>query len=868
MTMTKYLVAGMVAALGLAGLASADTVLVNIPLNQQINIGNGDAIYVPAGLNGSLSFLPASPPGEPDGWVRNNFLAGWYYGPYVSFQRAGYGDLNCANAKLEVDLRYYKVSGNYADAPVFVRIYTADSAGNYVGYRDYSIVYAVQPPWNNPPYPTWTHVTVWLNNPALNPYTEGGTFSIGTVSYMRFYGTDWSGQEGDFIDAKKLVITDVPPQVNANAGPDQTFPTAACSTQVTLDGSGSTGPIVRYVWKRASVTLADVTTPTTTIGLASGTHTLTLFVYDAANNVDSDDMIVTIPPFPPTGLPVDLPMDQQLNHAITGGPIDQTGGPIAFLTDGGEAFTRRYFTTRDNGMDWYYYGPYVNFIESCNGPVDITAPNTFLQFRARLYKVGGYDDAPIFVRLRDTGGRLASFGLLYQTAPWFPEPATPYPAWTRITTDMTFESVAPDFDYANVVQVEFWGTDWGGTGADYVDIQDLFLGVLTPPTANAGPDQTFPGSGCAPSASVTLNGSGSLPGTAPIVRYVWTYNGTVLYDGPNPTKVTTLSGAGAHYVFLKVYDDRGLYSSDIVKITIGTALPLPIDVPMDVQIDNGLGNAIYTPASTDPLDPDGEVVEVYVGEDIYGAPTDYTTGYMLLGGDWYHGPWFRLIQGCYGTVDLSGANMHLKFDGRYFQDASNWACDPADPNCSPKPYQDAPIMVTLRDVAGKRGCLGICYGANFYDPTINGQPNPLYDHQYPEWLTVDVNIQDYLATHPGVGANLSDPGFDLSKVIRIEFHGTDWGGTGWDEINIKNLWVGPVAPDYCLGDLDCNGQVSFGDINPFVLYLSNYAVWQTTYAGCNPKNGDINNDGVYPGFGDINPFVTLLSTSSLPIMCP
>jgi hypothetical protein len=154
----------------------------------------------------------------------NNFLAGWYYGPYVSFQRAGYGDLDCSNAKLEVDLRYYKVSGNYADAPVFVRIYTADSAGNYVGYRDYSIVYAVQPPWNNPPYPTWTHVTVWLNNPALNPYTEGGTFSIGTVSYMRFYGTDWSGQEGDFIDAKKLVITDVPPQVNANAAPTRPSP--------------------------------------------------------------------------------------------------------------------------------------------------------------------------------------------------------------------------------------------------------------------------------------------------------------------------------------------------------------------------------------------------------------------------------------------------------------------------------------------------------------------------------------------------------------------------------------------------------------------------------------------------------------------
>ncbi len=54
--------------------------------------------------------------------------------------------------------------------------------------------------------------------------------------------------------------------------------------------------------------------------------------------------------------------------------------------------------------------------------------------------------------------------------------------------------------------------------------------------------------------------------------------------------------------------------------------------------------------------------------------------------------------------------------------------------------------------------------------------------------------------------------------------------------------------------------MSFGGHQPVVLYLSNYSVWQTTYAGCNPKNGDINDDGNYPGFGDINPFVTLLST--------
>jgi hypothetical protein len=61
------------------------------------------------------------------------------------------------------------------------------------------------------------------------------------------------------------------------------------------------------------------------------------------------------------------------------------------------------------------------------------------------------------------------------------------------------------------------------------------------------------------------------------------------------------------------------------------------------------------------------------------------------------------------------------------------------------------------------------------------------------------------------------------------------------------------------GDLNCDGSANFGDINPFVLYLSNFSAWQAAYPGCPFQNGDINSDGTYPSFGDINPFVTLLS---------
>jgi hypothetical protein len=61
------------------------------------------------------------------------------------------------------------------------------------------------------------------------------------------------------------------------------------------------------------------------------------------------------------------------------------------------------------------------------------------------------------------------------------------------------------------------------------------------------------------------------------------------------------------------------------------------------------------------------------------------------------------------------------------------------------------------------------------------------------------------------------------------------------------------------GDLNCDGVVGFGDLNPFVLYLANFTAWQAAHPGCPAENGDINGNGTYPSFDDINPFVALLS---------
>jgi len=63
----------------------------------------------------------------------------------------------------------------------------------------------------------------------------------------------------------------------------------------------------------------------------------------------------------------------------------------------------------------------------------------------------------------------------------------------------------------------------------------------------------------------------------------------------------------------------------------------------------------------------------------------------------------------------------------------------------------------------------------------------------------------------------------------------------------------PLEP----GDLDCDGDVDFDDINPFVLALSGQAAYETQHPGCNWLNADCDSSGTVD-FDDINPFVALL----------
>jgi hypothetical protein len=102
--------------------------------------------------------------------------------------------------------------------------------------------------------------------------------------------------------------------------------------------------------------------------------------------------------------------------------------------------------------------------------------------------------------------------------------------------------------------------------------------------------------------------------------------------------------------------------------------------------------------------------------------------------------------------------------------------------------------------------------------------------------------------------------------------GGTWAGAGTNCADSNSNGI-PDACDtntVCIGDLNCDGAIDFGDINPFVLYMSNSASWAAAFPGCNPLNGDINCDGTYgqASFGDINPFVALMSQCGMGCVCP
>ncbi len=102
----------------------------------------------------------------------------------------------------------------------------------------------------------------------------------------------------------------------------------------------------------------------------------------------------------------------------------------------------------------------------------------------------------------------------------------------------------------------------------------------------------------------------------------------------------------------------------------------------------------------------------------------------------------------------------------------------------------------------------------------------------------------------------------ISGSIFVGGEVEDWIRNGMTYLEIPTVGVatgeirGQIVPRVP-GDLNCDGQVNFADIDPFVLALSNPAGYEAAFPNCNLLNADVNNDGAV-NFADIDPFVALL----------
>lgn len=191
----------------------------------------------------------------------------------------------------------------------------------------------------------------------------------------------------------------------------------------------------------------------------------------------------------------------------------------------------------------------------------------------------------------------------------------------------------------------------------------------------------------------------------------------------------------------------------------------------------------------------------------------------------------------------------------------------------------APIVRFIHDVIGlrKNNC-GFRSNAGFNVFHVNDTDNVLAFHRWcasGNDLVVVASFKNADLHNYRIG--LPQPGvwYELLNSQAAEYDGNGVGNAGQvtaepmpyngmpysAEITIPEMGLLVFRfnePLPLVGDLNCDGLVGFGDINPFILALSNPGEYEQRYPDCPFSNRDINADGKFD-FDDINPFVKLLT---------
>jgi hypothetical protein len=130
-------------------------------------------------------------------------------------------------------------------------------------------------------------------------------------------------------------------------------------------------------------------------------------------------------------------------------------------------------------------------------------------------------------------------------------------------------------------------------------------------------------------------------------------------------------------------------------------------------------------------------------------------------------------------------------------------------------------------------------GASYQDVTLTPGGSEIVERQF-DFDTDSMNHQEDIKIIAFAQDPLSNGPAEIYQAAQIAF---------------------PFAP-IIIGDLDCDGSLNGGDINPFFLRLASLNDWKAQYPGC-PDTADVNHDGSVNG-GDINPFFDCLALGTCP----
>ncbi|HEX9721730.1 MAG TPA: hypothetical protein VGA53_00520 [Candidatus Paceibacterota bacterium] len=138
-------------------------------------------------------------------------------------------------------------------------------------------------------------------SPTANTSSPSASFSTDGTYALRLQVVD----SAFAVKTGNVTITVLPAggALDAKAGPDQTkadSDSVPGETNVILDGSASTGPIVVYQWTESGVFLGSGKTLKLPF-ISDGSHTYLLTVTDGGADADTDAVIVTVNP--PGGIP-------------------------------------------------------------------------------------------------------------------------------------------------------------------------------------------------------------------------------------------------------------------------------------------------------------------------------------------------------------------------------------------------------------------------------------------------------------------------------------------------------------------------------------------------------------------------------------